>query len=67
MKIDTEKLDLLLARRCMALQDLRCGTSPQTLSRIRRGEEITTRTAGKIARVLGVDPAEIVQKGKEAT
>ena len=40
MKIDVGRLNMMLARRCMALTDLRSGTSPQTLTRIMRGEEV---------------------------
>ena len=32
MKIDIKALNVLLARRCMSLSDLRSGVSPQTLS-----------------------------------
>ena len=60
MKIDNHKLDLLLAKRCMNLRDLRVGTSPQTLTRIRRGEDVLPATLGRIAKALGVDPAELI-------
>lgn len=62
MRIDTAKMDILLARRCMSLRDLRVGTSSQTLTRIRRGEDITPKTLGRIAKVLGCDPADIAMK-----
>ena len=62
MKINVDKLNMMLARRCMALTDLRSGTSPQTLTRIMRGEEVKPRTLGRIAKALGVDPADIIQK-----
>lgn len=60
MKIDNHKLDLILAKRCMNLRDLRAGTSPQTLTRIRRGEDVLPATLGKIARELAVDPSELL-------
>ena len=62
MKIDNHKLDLLLAKRCMNLRDLRTGTSPQTLTRIRRGEDVLPATLGRIAKALGVDPADIIKE-----
>lgn len=62
MKIDNQKLDLLLARRCMSLRDLRKGTSPQTLTRIRRGESIKPVTVGRIAKALDCDPTDIIQE-----
>ena len=61
MKIDNKKLELLLARECKSLSDLRDGTSPQTLIRIRRGEDVKPKTAGRIAKALGVDVADILE------
>lgn len=62
MKIDNRKLNLLLAERCMNLRDLRAGTSPQTLTRIRRGEDVLPATAGRIARALNVNVVEILEE-----
>ena len=62
MKINPQKLDLLLARRCMNKADLRKGTSPQTLKRISKGEELLPRTVGNIARQLGVDPIDLIEE-----
>lgn len=44
MRIDPKKLELHLARKCMSETDLRNGTSPQTLLRIRRGMEVNLKT-----------------------
>ena len=64
MRIDTQKLDLFLARSCKSMTDLRDGSSPQTLLRIRRGDEVKPKTVGRIAKALGCDPADIIdQKG----
>ena len=52
VKIDVGRLNMMLARRCMALTDLRSGTSPQTLTRIMCGEEVKPRTVGRIAKAL---------------
>lgn len=62
MKIDNRKLNLLLAERCMNLRDLRAGTSSQTLTRIRRGEDVLPATAGKIARALNVNVIDILKE-----
>lgn len=62
MKIDIQKLDLALARRCMNDADLRKGTSPETLKRIRRGAEVKPKTIGNIARQLEVDPIDIIEE-----
>lgn len=61
MKIDPKKMELYLARACMSETDLRNGTSPQTLLRIRRGMEVKPKTAGKIALALGVDVIDIIE------
>ena len=61
VKIDVGKLNMMLARRCMALTDLRSGTSPQTLTRIMRGEEVKPRTVGRIAKALRCEPDDIVE------
>lgn len=61
MIIDTKKLDLCLARKGESISALRYCISPQTLTRIRRKENITPRTLGRLAKALGVDPAELVE------
>lgn len=61
MRIDPEKLDLALARKCKTISELRKQVSPQTLVKVRRGEEIKPRTLGRIANALGVDPADIIE------
>lgn len=62
MKIDIKALNVLLARRCMSLSDLRSGVSPQTLTRIRRGEDITPKTLGRIAKAFNVDVSAIMKE-----
>ena len=62
MKINSERLDIALARKCKSMRDLRDGLSPQTLARVKRGEEVTPRTVGKIAKMLGVDVTYIMEK-----
>lgn len=65
MQIDNRKLDLLLATQRKALTDLRgMGLSPQTLTRIRRGEDVKPKTAGTLAATLGVDVADIIKEGE---
>lgn len=62
MKVDAHKLDLMLAKRCMNTCDLRAGTSPQTLARIRKGGDVLPATVGRIAKALGVDPADLIEE-----
>lgn len=61
MRVDPKKLELCLARACMSESDLRTGTSPQTLLKIRKGMEVKPKTAGKIALALGVDITDIIK------
>lgn len=63
MKIDPRKLDMLLAERCLSITDLRGkGLSPQTLTRVRRGEAVKPKTIGKLAQGLGVNVADIIKE-----
>lgn len=62
MKISMRKLNISLARCCKSLSDLRCVVSPQTLTRVKKGEMVTTATLGKIAKALGVDPEELLEQ-----
>ena len=62
MKIDTRKLDLLLARQCKTISDLRRVTSSYTLTRIRRGDSIKPYTIGRIAKALQCDPTDIIER-----
>ncbi len=61
MRIDPQKLDLCLARRCMSEAELRKGTSPQTLQKIRRGLDVKPKTVGIIANTLQVDVTDIIE------
>lgn len=62
MKVDAQRLDVLLAQQCKSMSDLRTGISPQTLTRIRKGCEVLPKTAGKLAVELGVSVADILKK-----
>jgi len=62
MKINPYKLDVCLARACMTDRRMREYVSSNTMTKIRRGEEIKPRTVGKIARALGVDPAALIEE-----
>lgn len=62
MKVSNMKLDLMLARRCKTLSDLRNVASPQTLTRIRQGMEIKPATLGRISKELECDPVDILEE-----
>ena len=61
MRISKNKLDLVLARRCMALTDLRPHLAPNTLVKIKNGDELRTKSVGRLAQLLECDPADIIQ------
>lgn len=60
MVVQKEKLDLILARRQTCLTDFRGKMSPITLRKINAGEEVRTKTVGKLAALLQCDPAELI-------
>ena len=64
MKVNKKELTLAMARACMNPQDLAKAAQmpPQTVNGFIRGRSVRPATAGKIARALGVDVAEIVKE-----
>lgn len=63
MKVDNAKLNLILAQRCMNARKLcSLGVAPNTITRLRRGEDVLPATLGRIAKALNVDPAEIIKQ-----
>ena len=60
MRIDKEKLDLILARRCMCISELRNKFSTVTLTRINSGENVQVKTVGRLANALDCDPQELI-------
>lgn len=61
MRINQSKLDLVLARRCKSLHDLRGSLATRTLVKIRSGEDIRPKTVGRLAQLLDCDPADIIE------
>lgn len=64
MKLNTTKIALFLAEREMsktAFAEL-CGVSRQNLSTILARGTCQPKTVGKLAKALGVDPAEIIKE-----
>ena len=64
MKINTNEVMLILAERMMTRTELAelCGISRQNVSTILTRGTCTPRTAGKIAKGLGVPVAEITKE-----
>ena len=61
MKIDRQKYMIARARACMGQKDLEAAGIPKgTLCRALR-DGVRPETAGKIAKALGVDVAEIIE------
>lgn len=61
MKINVSKLEEAMARRCLNSKELQGAASLTTIQRIRSGQEIRTKTAGKIAKALDVDVSELLE------
>ena len=62
MRIDRQKLDLALAEQCKSARDLRATLSATTITRIRQGREVGTRTAGKLARALDMSVEQLMKQ-----
>lgn len=67
MKANKRKLELALARSCMNTADLVCvAAMPEpTVKKVLRGYSVRPVTLGRIAKALGIDPAEIVDAEEE--
>lgn len=63
MKADREKLTLAMARACMDSRELAAAAQlPRpTLNNAIAGKGVRPSTLGRIAKALGVDPAEIIE------
>lgn len=63
MKVDRKKLDILMARNCMGINDLEKAGIPRTTfnNMNRRNNELLPKTVGKIAKALNVDVTEIIK------
>lgn len=66
MKADRAKLELALARACMTPESLTVAAEmPRaTVNNVITGRSVRPATLGRIARALGVDPAELIQEGE---
>lgn len=63
MKADRKKLELAMARACMNSEDLTAaaGLPRPTVNNAIVGKGVRPGTLGRIAKALGVDPAEILK------
>ena len=64
MKLNTTKIALILADREMTRAALaeQCGLSRQNISTILTRGTCEPKTVGKLAKGLGIDPAEIIKE-----
>lgn len=64
MKADRKKLELAMARTCMTPESLKVAAEmPRpTVNNVITGRNVRPATLGRIARALGVDPAEIIKE-----
>lgn len=67
MKADKKKVDLAMARACVDVRGVSelANMPPNTIQRMLRGNSVRPATIGKVARALGVDPAEIVKEDEQ--
>lgn len=65
MKVDRQKLELAMARACMNTADLIATGLPRpTVTNVIMGRGVRPATLGRIAKALGVDPADIIEEAK---
>ena len=64
MKVNSTKLRLAMARKCMNTADLSAQAEMpiQTINGVLRGRSIRPATLGRIAMALGVDPSELLKE-----
>lgn len=64
MTADRKKLELAMARVCLNPQGLAdiAEMPAQTVNRVLLGRSVRPATLGKVARALGVDPADIIKE-----
>lgn len=64
MKLDRKKLDLAKARACMSTTQVveKSGVPRGTYNTVMSRDSVRPETVGKIAKALGVDPAEIIKE-----
>lgn len=64
MKANRQKLELAMARACMNSADLPTATGlPRpTVQNLIVGKSVRPGTLGRVAKALGVDPTEILEK-----
>ena len=67
MKLDVMKIKMILAKKEMNQVDLAvaCGVERQQINGILYRGTCSLKTLGRIAKALGVDPAEILKKEEE--
>ncbi|WP_333792051.1 hypothetical protein [Muricomes intestini] len=65
MRLDTKKYDLAKARACMSQKELIAAGIPKGTLCQARHKEIAPKTAGLIAKALGVDVLEIIETENE--
>jgi DNA-binding Xre family transcriptional regulator len=65
LKIDRKKLDLAMAKKCYNITDLvkKSSVCYSSIVKISNGNmSLTTRTLGKIAKALDVEPKDLIQE-----
>lgn len=67
MKLDTEKVKLLMMKQCLSQAELaeHADLGKTTLYRMLEGKAPQLKSIGKLAAALGVEPQEIIKKEEE--
>lgn len=62
MEMDRNKFELALARKCCSITDLKVIAGASVAKVIQGKSSLRPKTLGKIAKALGVDPAELLKE-----
>lgn len=64
MRADKAKVALAMARACVSRMDIAVAAKmpENTVKSVLQGQSVRPATLGRVARVLGVDPAELLAK-----
>lgn len=63
MKINTKRLNIILAERCKTASILHPGISPHTIRKIKNGCDIRPDVVGRVAAILCVPVEDIIEGG----
>lgn len=62
MQVSTLKLDIQLAKQIKGITDLRSDIAPATLTKIKKGDSVSPKTVGRLAKILNCDVEDLIAR-----